>query len=117
MKLREKQSAFASAVARLIQRANAMGYEVTLGDAYRDPRVFGKVGEDVGYGKANSAHKSRLAIDLNLFLDGRYLKKTEDYERLGRWWVRYGEKKNLPLVWGGAFDDGNHFSMRHGRVS
>lgn len=37
MTLREKQSKFALAIAGLITKAYEMGYEVTLGDAYRDP--------------------------------------------------------------------------------
>lgn len=101
--LRTKQSIFAQRVALLIQIANAMGYEVTLGDAYRDPRVFGAVGESKGYGNAKSKHKQRLAIDLNLFKDGVYLKTTEDHRPLGEWWESIGG------VWGGRFNDGNHY--------
>ena len=42
--LREKQSRFARMVPRLIDKATELGYEVTLGDANRDERVFGAVG-------------------------------------------------------------------------
>ena len=73
MSLRELQSEFASLVPRLIDKAIELGYEVTLGDAYRDPRVFGGVGVKMGYGNASSNHKNRLAIDLNLFKDGKFL--------------------------------------------
>ena len=41
MTLRQRQSEFARLVARLIDHAHELGYEVTLGDAYRDPRVHG----------------------------------------------------------------------------
>ena len=37
MSLREKQSAFAIAVAHLILEAGVLGYDVTLGEAYRTP--------------------------------------------------------------------------------
>ena len=99
MKLREKQSQFALMVARLIIEASRLGYEVTLGDAYRDPRC--------GYGHRNSLHRKRLAIDLNLFRDGDYLTETEDYRELGEWWESIGG------TWGGHFNDGNHFSLAH----
>ena len=41
--LGQKQRLFAKLVAQLIQHAYAQGYELTLGDAYRDPRVHGDV--------------------------------------------------------------------------
>lgn len=105
--LGQKQRRFARMVARLLDRAHEMGYEVTLGDAYRDPRVFGKFGERRGYGAAKSAHKQRLAIDLNLFRDGKYLDKSEDHRALGEWWEAQGG------TWGGRFSDGNHYSLEH----
>ena len=101
--LREAQSEFARMVPRLIDKAYELGYEVTLGDAYRDPRVFGAPGEKKGYGSATSKHKLRLAIDLNLFRDGTYLSKTQDHRKLGAWWEAQGG------TWGGRFNDGNHY--------
>lgn len=105
--LGQKQRLFTRLVARLLLRAEFMGYDVTLGDAYRDPRVFGNLGDQRGYGRANSNHKLRLAIDLNLFKDGEYLTKTEDHEPLGRWW----EQQHKYCRWGGHFDDGNHYEL------
>ena len=78
------------------------GYEVTLGDAYRDPRAFH--GGDP-YGHPNSLHKQRLAIDLNLFLDGKYLTTPEDHEPFGEFWESIGGS------WGGRFNDANHYSL------
>ena len=95
MGLRDKQSEFARRVPLLIRRAFEMGYEVTLGDAYRDPRC--------PYGSKSSRHKSRLAIDLNLFKDGVYLRKTSDHKELGEYWEALGG------IWGGRFNDGNHY--------
>lgn len=100
------QAAFTRAVARLIDKATEMGYDVTLGDAYRDPRLHGAHGKPGGYGSANSYHKLRLAIDLNLFKDGAWLARTEDHAALGQWWMdTYPE-----ACWGGTFNDGNHYS-------
>jgi len=109
MRLFEKQSLFAFMVPRLIDKAFEMGYEVTLGDAYRDPRLHGKVGEKKGYGHSKSCHKSRLAIDLNLFKDGKFLTHTDDHKELGEWW----EQQHELCRWGGRFNDGNHYSMEH----
>lgn len=94
-------------LADLIKFAESKGYQLTLGDAYRDPRVHGKVGVKASYSSANSVHKQRLAIDLNLFKDGVYLSSTEDYVELGKYWESIGG------TWGGRFEDGNHFSLEH----
>lgn len=97
MGLQEKQSRFAVEAAKLILVAESMGYQVTLGDAYRDERCK--------YGAANSAHKKRLAIDLNLFKNGVYLTSTSNHEPLGLYWESIGG------IWGGRFKnaDGNHY--------
>lgn len=112
MTLRQKQSAFAKLVARLIDKAHELGYEVTLGDAYRDPKVHGALGVRKSYSHPNSAHKVRLAIDLNLFKDGEFCQLTEDHKALGEWW----EKQHELARWGGRFDDGNHYSFEHNGV-
>jgi len=109
MTLGEKQELFALMVADLLLKANDMGYKVRLGDAYRDPRVFGAIGEHKGYGFYKSCHKLRLAIDLNLFKDGKYLTETEDHRPLGEWW----EQQHELCRWGGRFNDGNHYSFAH----
>lgn len=109
MSLREKQSMFAFYISRLISHAYELGYEVTLGDAYRDPRLHGVIGVKQGYGYSKSCHKLRLAIDLNLFKDGKFLSSTEDHKLLGEWW-----EQQYPLArWGGRFNDGNHYSFEH----
>ena len=47
--LRAKQVAFAAMIPDLIKRAFDMGYEVTLGDAYRDPRCPYGSASSIGY--------------------------------------------------------------------
>jgi hypothetical protein len=105
MTLREKQSKFASMVGQLLQHIDGIpGYAVTLGDAYRAPTVQ--------YGSPKSLHRERLAIDLNLFINGVYQTSTEAYTPLGEYWEGIGG------AWGGRFlaprPDGNHFSLAHG---
>lgn len=109
--LGEKQRQFTVMVAALINKATSLGFEVTLGDAYRDPRVFGAMGERKGYGESRSAHKQRLAIDLNLFKDGKFLADTKSHTSLGEWWESIGG------TWGGRFNDGNHYSLKHNGIA
>ena len=106
--LGQKQRRFAKMVGLLLCKAYEMGYEVTLGDAFRDPRVHGQWGERKSYSAAKSVHKQRLAIDLNLFKDGNYLKDSNAHRPLGEWWESIGG------TWGGRFNDGNHYSLEHG---
>jgi len=105
--LREKQWRFVKTLMKLIEKADELGYELTIGDAFRDPRVHGQMGEKVGYGHRKSCHKLRLAVDFNLFKDGVYLPQTASYLVLGEYW------ESLGGTWGGRFNDGNHFSFEH----
>ena len=107
MTLGDKQRKFSRMIADLLEFIHSRGYEVTFGDAYRDPRVHGAIGEKKGYGHSNSCHKLRLAIDLNLFLDSKYLTETKDHEPFGIYWESIGGS------WGGRFKDGNHYSLEH----
>jgi hypothetical protein len=97
--LRQKQSRFARMFVRLLLHADILGYEYTFGDAYRDPRC--------PYGSEVSLHRDRLAFDLNLFRNGRYLSSTKAHEPLGLYWESIGG------AWGGRFEDGNHYSLEH----
>jgi len=107
MSLGSKQRKFARMIADLIVWAYEQGYELTFGDAYRDPRVHGVMGVKQGYGRSMSNHKQRLAVDFNLFKAGVYLTATADHEPLGIYWESIGGS------WGGRFNDGNHYSMEH----
>lgn len=109
MTLGSKQREFTYMISLLIQWAYERGYELSFGDAYRDPRMHGDLGEKHSYSSAYSNHKLRLAVDFNLFKDGVYLTKTEDYLFLGEFW------ENIGGSWGGRFEnkDGNHFSLEH----
>jgi len=105
-----KQFQFTRMLAKLLDYAHSQGFELTIGDAYRDPRVFGAIGERKGYGESRSAHKQRLAVDLNLFKDGKFLQATEDHRFLGVYWESMGG------AWGGRFEDGNHYSLEHNGI-
>jgi hypothetical protein len=109
--LRQKQSLFATACAKLILRANEMGYAVTLGEAWRPPETAALYAKH-GKGIANSLHTQRLAVDLNLFADGKYLSDGTAYRPLGEWWEAQSFD-GVECCWGGRFSDGNHFSFAH----
>ena len=83
-------------VGLFIAKAYEMGYELTFGDA------FATTGH-----KVNSNHYIRLAVDFNLFKDGKYLDKTDDHLPLGEYWESIGGS------WGGRYGDGNHYSLEH----
>lgn len=107
--LRQQQSLFARLVADLIIHAFELGYEITLGEAYRSREEAERLAK-AGKGIVNSLHTSRLAIDVNLFRDGRYLSATESHRPLGEWW----EQQHAGCRWGGRFQrsDGNHYEFR-----
>ena len=115
MSLGAAQREFALDVAALINRIYERGYECTLGDAYRSPKAHGGMGEQGPYGRASSAHKQRLAIDLNLFKGGVYLTETEDHREFGEFW----ESIRPEHRWGGGFTpaDGNHYSRKYGGIA
>lgn len=107
MTLGQKQRKFTRMIGLLIEYAYQEGYELTFGDAYRDPLLHGDVGVKKSYSSANSLHKSRLAVDFNLFKNGQYLTTTEAHKPLGEYW------ESLGGTWGGRFNDGNHYSLEH----
>lgn len=113
MTLSEKQSAFAVLVAKLILFADSQGYRITLGEAYRSPDEAKRLAAE-GIGIAASLHTQRLAIDLNLFIDGVYQMSSGAYAPLGIWWEQQSTPE-LECCWGGRFTkaDGNHFSVSH----
>lgn len=112
MSLRKLQSEFAFLTSKLIGHIYEQGYEVTYGDAYRDPRLHGNMGTKLGYGHPRSAHKIRLAIDLNLFKDGEFLEGSDAHRIFGEWW----EQQHPLARWGGRFNDGNHYSFFYNGV-
>ena len=82
----------------LILYAYELGFEVTIED------VTARDGHRRG-----SFHYKKLAIDLNLFRNGVYLKSTESHRPLGEFWESIGG------TWGGRWDDGNHYSLGESR--
>ncbi|NBN68387.1 M15 family peptidase, partial [Proteus sp. G2609] len=72
MTLGEKQRKFTRMIADLIIFAYDNGYELTFSEAYRTPEQA-QLNAKSGSGIKNSLHTQRLAVDFNLFKDGKYL--------------------------------------------
>ncbi len=108
------QFEFPRLVAALVTQVRAMGYDCTLGEAWRTPEQAAIYAAD-GKGIAHSEHCNRLAIDLNLFKDGVYLTDTAAYAELGAFW----KTLHANARWGGDFahTDGNHFSLEYQGIS
>lgn len=112
--LAEKQWRFVKMVALLVQYADLLGYKLTYSQTYRTPSEA-KQNAAAGTGISNSLHTQRLAVDFNLFIDGKYRQDTEAHKPLGDFW------KLLGGAWGGDFKDsagrpkpdGNHYSLPH----
>lgn len=111
MTLRQKQAHFTSLVPRLIDHAIALGFEPVIGEVQRTASQA-LANAKAGIGIANSLHVDKLAVDLLLFRDGKYLTDSANYAELGTFW-----KSLDPMCrWGGDFarPDGMHFSYATG---
>lgn len=108
--LREKQTRFALALGGLIGKAQELGYNVTLGEAWRSPEQA-LYNARHGLGTVNSLHTQRLAIDLNLFTaEGRLVTDDTGHKELGKWWC----EQSADFCWGGNFThlkDFDHYSL------
>ena len=119
MKLSEKQGIFLLNVAKLIIWVSEQGQYVTGGELLRTKEQQ-QIYVDSGESKTlDGKHLEKLAIDLNLFINGVYRRDTESYKPLGQYWVSLHPNNR----WGGdwnkdgatddeEFKDGNHFEMR-----
>lgn len=108
--LGQKQELLMLLLPKLINRIHDAGFQVRGGELERG-RAQAAANQMSGSGIMNSLHIIRLAIDLHLFKDGRYLTMSEHHRPFGTYW-----KTLHPLCrWGGDFTrpDGNHYSITH----
>lgn len=85
---------------------NENGYEITLGELWR-PEEMSAIYSKRGIGIKNSLHCKKLAIDINLFKNGKYLSSSKDHKIFGDWW----ENQHINCRWGGRYGDGNHYEF------
>ena len=98
MTLGEHQEAFAGHVALLIAEAMSRGFTVRIGEVWRtieQQRLYVRSGRSK---TMNSMHLRKLAIDLNLFINGNAA-TVEDIRPLGKWW----EGLDVHNRWGGSW--------------
>lgn len=109
MGLRDRQVVFSRDLAKLINKAFEMGYEVTMGECLRPiemQQLYIKQGKSQ---TMNSNHLKKLAVDLNLFIDGK-LCTLQQIKPLGDWWESLDSKHK----WGGnwkTLQDSPHFEL------
>jgi hypothetical protein len=111
MKLGKKQELFQRKIVRLKIWLWDHGYEFRGGDAFRDPRLHGRIGIKKGYGHKNSCHKYKLAEDLYIRKrdESDLLETFEEHLPIGEYWESIGGS------WGGRFSsiDCVHFSLEY----
>jgi hypothetical protein len=107
MTLREARCQFSLAIATLVLRAGDYGFDVAFDEVTE--RLTEK--DPTSDHRAGSLHHQGLAADLLLYRNGTYLVDTVEYTTLGELWESMGQQMGLNLVWGGRFNDGNHFSL------
>lgn len=105
------QFIFSENVGKLIFFAYSRNFQITLGEAYRTQYQQDQYFRS-GYSKVKySNHQNRLAIDLNLFINGLTCNDRKYYEVLGDYWTKLHPYNK----WGGHYktlDDIYHFELK-----
>lgn len=89
-------------------------YQVTYGEFFRPISVARSYGQQ-GIGISNSLHTKRLAVDLNLFVDGKFATDSEAHRPLAELWLQTGAPFGVVPTAGVYFakPDGNHYSCAY----
>lgn len=117
MNLLERRMIFTNNICKLVTFITNQCIGVTIGECYRtqeQAEIYAKQ----GVGIKDSQHCKGLAVDINLFCNGEYLKDVKDYKIAGQYW-EYLHNNNR---WGGNWDrddtpfesgefDAGHFEM------
>ena len=134
----EKQRLFFLLVCQWGIAIQRLGYEATFGEGWRTDeqaeinalgpqgrltlvkllttvplfaRLALTIANNTGSGIRTSLHIDRLAVDVNLFKDGRYIAdgSSPEWAEVGKLWESLHELAR----WGGRWGDGNHLSLEH----
>lgn len=111
MKLLEKQKLFVRCLGKLIIYANSKGWEFTQAEGYIGDSID-KPTEDTPHLR-HGAHFNRLGIDLNLFINGDWIRDGSHlaWADLNVFW------ESLHPLCRTGYDfkkrDSNHFSIEH----
>lgn len=85
------------------------GYQVTLGEAWRPEWVATEYAKR-GLGISRSLHTVRLAVDLNLFINGTYQSDGAKHAPTAELWKAVAPAFGVVPAAGVDFGDGNHYS-------
>lgn len=108
MTLREKQTEFMWDLIKLLTYIKNCGYDVTGGELLRTcemQEIYLKTGKSK---VKHSRHQDKLAIDLNIFINGKLVYVKKELQHIGDFW----EGLNSKNKWGGnykSFIDTPHF--------
>lgn len=112
MSLRTEQEAFLLDFCKLIVYITQQGFTVTAGELLR-PIEMQTIYVKTGRSKTmDSDHIKKLAGDLNIFLNGKYVTSKEVLKPIGEYW----ESLNKQNRWGGnfkSFKDLPHFERHY----
>lgn len=114
MSLVTEQAAFLLDMCRLVNKATELGFTLTAGELYRTPeqqQIYVKTGRSQ---TMNSLHLQRMAVDFNIFKDGRLCYDKAVLAPLGAYW----ESLHPLNSWGGngrKLVDTPHFSRGIGK--
>lgn len=106
------QKLFMKMLGQLLLWIDTNGYEV-VGEELKRSQAQANANAASGAGIKNSLHLQKLAIDLSIFKNGKFLQEVSEIEPIGVYW------ESLGGTWGGRFTtrpDADHFSLAFGGV-
>ena len=112
--IQDKQFLFSKLLGEFLVWLNEQGYDVVVGEVLRT-KEQAKLNAKKGVGIANSLHIKCLAVDIELFIDGTWLRgdtDPDDFEALADKW----ESMHHLCRAGFRFGDPYHFSETHAGV-
>lgn len=109
MTLNEKQHIFAMNLAKLLHHVEAIGLTCSVGEVLRT-KEQAEIYVKEKKGILDSQHCKKLAVDLFLFSNGKFLQDKMDYSLLGEYW----KSLHIDNRWGGDWPkvDSVHFEMK-----
>lgn len=116
MSLSKKQGVFTQNIGKLIDWAYCNEYYLTFGHAWRSTEEQKRLVSEGKSKTMNSNHLSRLAVDFNVFINGKLTWDWHKIKPLGDYWESLHPKNR----WGGdwnkndkkdGFIDSPHFEM------
>jgi hypothetical protein len=109
MTLSDHQWEFLKDIAKLVVFCDVQGYKLTGGELWRTVEQQRSYVDKKLSRTMDSKHLKRLAIDLNLFIDGNYRIDKAAFEPLAKFWASLSERNVSGYDWGWDY---NHFERK-----